>query len=51
MTAGRGGVGSAYPTYLEIFVKGAFCQWCVASAALMVASLLLTALRVGRAVK
>jgi uncharacterized membrane protein len=42
---------SAYLTYLEIFVIGAFCQWCVASAALMVASLLLTALRVGRALK
>jgi uncharacterized membrane protein len=42
---------SAYLTYLEIFVIRAFCQWCVASAALMVASLLLTALRVGRVVK
>lgn len=42
---------SAYLTYLEIFVIGAFCQWCVASAALMVASLSLTALRVGRTVK
>lgn len=42
---------SAYLTYLEIFVIGAFCQWCVASAALMVASLLLTALRVGRVLK
>ena len=42
---------SAYLTYLEIFVIKAFCQWCAASAALMVASLLLTALRVGRAVK
>jgi uncharacterized membrane protein len=42
---------SAYLTYLEIFVIGAFCQWCVASATLMVASLLLTALRAGRAVK
>ena len=42
---------SAYLTYLGIFVIGAFCQWCVASATLMVASLLLTALRAGRAVK
>ncbi len=42
---------SAYLTYLEIFVIKAFCQWCVASAALMVACLLLTALRVGRTVK
>ena len=42
---------SAYLTYLEIFVIRAFCQWCVASAALMVASLFLTALRVSRAAK
>ncbi len=42
---------SAYLTYLEIFVIRALCQWCVANAALMVASLLLTALRVGRAVR
>ncbi len=42
---------SAYLTYLEFFVIRALCQWCVASAALMVASLLLTALRVNRVVK
>ncbi len=42
---------SAYLTYLEFFVIRALCQWCVASAALMVASMLLTALRVGRAAK
>jgi uncharacterized membrane protein len=42
---------SAYLTYLELFVIQAFCQWCVANAALMVASLPLTVLRVGRAAK
>jgi len=31
---------SAYLTYLEIFVIGALCQWCLASAAIMVASLI-----------
>jgi uncharacterized membrane protein len=31
---------SAYLTYLEVFVIHALCQWCVASAALMVAALL-----------
>jgi uncharacterized membrane protein len=40
---------SAYLTYVELFVIQAFCQWCVANAALMVASLLLTALRLKRA--
>ena len=30
---------SAYLTYLEIFVIGALCQWCLASAAVMVAAL------------
>ena len=29
---------SAYLTYLEIFVIHAICQWCVASAAIMVAA-------------
>jgi uncharacterized membrane protein len=42
---------SAYLTYVELFVIQAFCQWCLANAALMVASLPLTALRVGRAAK
>lgn len=42
---------SAYLTYLELFVIGAVCQWCVASAALMVASLILTCLRFGRGAK
>jgi uncharacterized membrane protein len=30
---------SAYLTYLEIFVIGALCQWCLASAAIMLAAL------------
>jgi uncharacterized membrane protein len=42
---------TAYLTYLELFVIQAICQWCVANAALMVASLPLAALRVGRAAK
>jgi uncharacterized membrane protein len=35
---------SAYLTYLEIFVIGALCQWCLASAAIMVAALVCTTL-------
>ena len=35
---------SAYLTYLEIFVIGALCQWCLASAAIMVAALICTSL-------
>src|SRR5215203_3395445 len=35
---------SAYLTYLEIFVIGALCQWCLASAAIMVAALICTTL-------
>jgi uncharacterized membrane protein len=31
---------SGYLTYLEIFVIGALCQWCLASAAIMVAALI-----------
>jgi uncharacterized membrane protein len=42
---------SAYLTYLELFVIGAICQWCVASAVLVVAALILTALRLGRTAK
>jgi uncharacterized membrane protein len=34
---------SAYLTYLELFVIHAVCEWCVASAALMVAALLCAA--------
>ena len=30
---------SAYLTYLEIFVIGAMCQWCLASAVIMAAAL------------
>ncbi len=37
---------SAYLTYLEVFVIGAVCQWCVASAAIMTAALACTALRI-----
>jgi uncharacterized membrane protein len=39
---------SAYLTYLEIFVIGALCQWCLASAAIMVAALICTALTTRR---
>jgi uncharacterized membrane protein len=35
---------SAYLTYLEVFVIGALCQWCVASAVITVAALICTAL-------
>jgi len=37
---------SAYLTYLEVFVIGAVCQWCVASATIMAATLLCAASRV-----
>jgi uncharacterized membrane protein len=37
---------SAYLTYLELFVIHAICEWCVASAALMVAALLSAAFEV-----
>lgn len=40
-----GVVFSAYLTWLELFVIHAICQWCVASAILMVASLILTVMR------
>ena len=36
---------SAYLTWLELFVIHAICQWCVSSAILMVASLILTSMR------
>lgn len=39
---------SAYLTYLEVFVIGAICQWCVASAAIMAAALACAALRASR---
>jgi len=35
---------SSYLTYLEIFVIGALCQWCVASAVITVAALICTTL-------
>ena len=43
-----GALFSAYLTYLEVFVIGALCQWCVASAAIMVLSLAGAVLRVRR---
>jgi len=39
---------SAYLTYLEVFTIRALCQWCLASAALMVAALICTALEAWR---
>jgi uncharacterized membrane protein len=36
---------SAYLSYLELFVLRAICQWCVASTVLVVAYLVLSALR------
>jgi uncharacterized membrane protein len=35
---------SAYLTYLEVFVIGALCQWCLASAAIRAAALICTSL-------
>lgn len=46
LVALSGTLFSAYLTYLEIFVIGAVCQWCVASAAIMAAALVCAALRV-----
>ena len=39
---------SVYLTYLELFEIEAICQWCVASAVLMVALAVVTVLRLGR---
>jgi uncharacterized membrane protein len=39
---------SLYLTYLELFVIDAICQWCVASAVVMVVLLLVTAMRAAR---
>ena|SRR5215217_3770602 len=36
---------SVYLTYLQVFVIHASCKWCLASAALMVAALICTAIR------
>lgn len=50
-TAGLTIVGfgfSAYLTYLELFVIDAICQWCVASAVLMTALLVVTVVRLLR---
>ncbi len=35
---------SAYLTYLEVFVIGALCQWCLANAAITVAALICTSI-------
>lgn len=40
---------SAYLTYLELFVIRAICQWCVASALVVVAYLALAVARISRA--
>lgn len=40
-----GALYSGYLTWLEVFVIEALCQWCLASAALMAAALILTTLR------
>ena len=37
---------SAYLTYLEMFVIGALCQWCLASAAIMPLAMVCTAVAV-----
>ena len=37
---------SVYLTYLEVFVIGALCQWCLASAVIMVAALVCATLAV-----
>jgi uncharacterized membrane protein len=42
---------SAYLTYLEVFVIHAICQWCVASAAIIVAALICAALTAWRLTK
>ena len=44
-----GALLSAYLTYLELFVLRAICQWCVASAVLVAAYLVLGALRLREA--
>src|SRR5215210_1894352 len=44
LTSLVGTLFSAYLTYLEVFVIGALCQWCLASAAITVATLICTAL-------
>ena len=39
-----GTVFSVYLTYLEVFLIHAICQWCLASAAIMVAAVICAAL-------
>jgi uncharacterized membrane protein len=51
MIALVGTLFSAYLTYLEVFVIHAICQWCVASAAIMVAALICAALAAWRLTK
>jgi uncharacterized membrane protein len=46
-----GALFSAYLTWLELFVIHAICQWCVTSAVLMAASLVLTVIRARRRLK
>jgi uncharacterized membrane protein len=43
-----GTIFSAYLTYLELFVIHAICQWCVASALVMLASLICALVRTWR---
>ena len=40
-----GSLFSVYLTYLEVFVIHALCQWCLASAAIMIGALICAALR------
>jgi uncharacterized membrane protein len=42
---------SAYLTYLELFVIHAICEWCVASAAVIVAALICTSFGAWRLAK
>lgn len=51
MIALVGTLFSAYLTYLEVFVIHAICQWCVASAAIMVAALICAAVAAWRLTK
>src|SRR5919112_6272596 len=46
-----GALFSAYLTYLEVFVIHAICEWCVASAEVMVAALLCACFGVWRLTK
>jgi uncharacterized membrane protein len=48
LVALTGTLFSAYLTYLEVFVIGAICQWCVASAAIMAAALPCAVLRIAQ---